>query len=122
MESDSNPMVRAHRVSAEAALLGFDWENATDALAKVSEEVAELRQAIDEGSSTEQREELGDLLFAAVNVARLLEIDASEALSGAVEKFSRRFEKVRERIENTDETPALETMEQWWQETKIEEK
>lgn len=91
---------RAWRVGAEAAEVGFDWEDAQGALAKVSEEVQELGETFSEAEAAHRRrrqqEELGDLLFAAVNVARHLGLDPAEALGRATDRFEARFERVGE--------------------------
>ena len=83
---------RAEKIQAKAARAGFEWPNAQAALDKLAEELAELQQAVAEDSNIE--EELGDLLFAAVKVARFFHIDAEEALAGTCEKFIRRFSGV----------------------------
>lgn len=83
---------RAEKIQAKAARAGFEWPDAQAALDKLAEELAELQQAVAEDSNIE--EELGDLLFAAVKVARFFHIDAEEALAGTCEKFIRRFSGV----------------------------
>ena len=84
-------LLRAQRLQAKAARVRFDWPDAASAWAKVSEEVAEAAQALAGGDRHRIQDELGDLLFSVVNVARLSGIDAEEALGGAIEKFRRRF-------------------------------
>ena len=84
-------LLRAQRLQAKAARVRFDWPDATSAWAKVIEEVAEAAQALAGGDRHRLQDELGDLLFSVVNVARLSGIDAEEALGGAIEKFRRRF-------------------------------
>lgn len=83
---------RAEKIQTKAARAGFEWPDAQAALDKLAEELAELQQAVAEDSNIE--EELGDLLFAAVKVARFFHIDAEEALAGTCEKFIRRFSGV----------------------------
>ena len=83
---------RAEKVQKKARKAGFDWPDVSGALDKVSEEVEELRQAVAEGSNIE--EELGDLLFAAVNVSRFVHTDPEEALTRATDKFIDRFRQV----------------------------
>lgn len=85
---------RAEKMQKKAAKVGFDWSDVSGALDKLSEELEELKAAVAEKSNTE--EELGDLLFAAVNVARFIRTDAEEALGGACDKFARRFRRVEE--------------------------
>jgi tetrapyrrole methylase family protein/MazG family protein len=84
-------LLRAQRLQSKAARVGFDWPDAAAAWAKVEEEVGEVATVVARGPRERLQDELGDLLFALVNVARLASIDADEALHGAVEKFRRRF-------------------------------
>lgn len=87
-------LVRAQKIGQKAAKQRFDFANASDALDKAAEEVAELREALAEGDMAHIEEETGDLLLAVVNTARLAGIDAEEALHKANEKFTKRFAKV----------------------------
>jgi len=80
---------RAEKIQAKARKVGFDWPDAQGALHKIDEELAEFKEAIQSGTGI--REELGDLLFSVVNVARLLDIDPEEALHATSDKFIRRF-------------------------------
>lgn len=80
---------RAEKIQAKAEKAGFEWPNVQAALDKLAEELGELQTAVAEHSNIE--EELGDLLFAAVKIARFFHIDAEEALAGTCEKFIRRF-------------------------------
>jgi MazG family protein len=84
-------LLRAQRMQAKAARVRFDWPDASAAWAKVNEEVAEAARVLAEGDRRRIQDELGDVLFSVVNVARLSGIDAEEALGGAIEKFRRRF-------------------------------
>ena len=85
-------LMRATKLQQKAARAGFDWPDVSGALDKLAEEVEELRTAIAEGGEAHCRDELGDVLFSAVNVSRFLPgCDAEEALTGASEKFLRRF-------------------------------
>ena len=85
---------RAEKVQKKAKKAGFDWPDAQGAVDKLSEELSELREAIAQGTNVE--EELGDLLFAAVNVSRFVHADPEETLNAATEKFISRFAKVEE--------------------------
>jgi tetrapyrrole methylase family protein/MazG family protein len=85
-------LLRAQRVQHRASRVGFDWPDAAGAIEKVSEEVAEVVAALGSGSPGEVRAEIGDLLFAVVNVARLAGADPEAALQGAVDRFQRRFQ------------------------------
>jgi tetrapyrrole methylase family protein/MazG family protein len=87
-------LIYADKVQTRVARTGFDWPDAHMAMDKVEEEARELRQALNEDSNVE--EELGDLLFAAVNVARLRGLDPEETLMRATDKFRRRFARVEE--------------------------
>ena len=83
---------RAEKVQKQAKKAGFDWSDAQGAVDKLSEELSELKEAMAQGTNI--HEELGDLLFAAVNVSRFVEADPEEALNAATEKFISRFAKV----------------------------
>ncbi len=85
---------RAEKVQAKARKAGFDWPDVSGALDKLSEELDELREAVAQGGNIS--EELGDLLFAAVNVSRFVKTDPEEALISASDKFIARFKKVEE--------------------------
>jgi tetrapyrrole methylase family protein/MazG family protein len=85
-------LMRAEKVQKKAAAVGFDWSSAAQALSKVFEEAGEVRDALAAAQGVE--EEVGDLLFAAVNVARLAKLAPELALQRAVDKFLRRFEAV----------------------------
>lgn len=89
---------RADKIQAGASRVGFDWDNTADVLAKVEEELAEVREALESGDREHFKEELGDLLFATVNLGRFEKTDSADALDGAIRKFSVRFDAVRERI------------------------
>ena len=110
---------RAEKIQKKAAKVGFDWPDVSGALEKLDEEAGELRQAVAEGSNIE--EELGDLLFAAVNVARFVKSDPEEALAGACDKFSRRFRQVEEAAAAQGkalEEMTLAEMDQLWDQAK----
>ena len=87
-------LLRAQRLQVKAGRVGFDWSEWGQAWAKVREEVAELDDGVVKGDAAHIREELGDLLFSIVNVARLLGADAEDSLRLAAEKFTRRFKEV----------------------------
>jgi tetrapyrrole methylase family protein/MazG family protein len=86
-------LLLAFKIQSKAASVGFDWKNATDAWPKIDEELAELRFALDEGPSGREavNEELGDVLFSVVNIARHLGVDPESSLRGAAMKFRSRF-------------------------------
>ena len=111
-------LTRASKLQSKAAKAGFDWEDISPALDKLSEELEELKTAVRENSNVE--EELGDLLFAAVKVGRFAQVDGERAVQGACEKFIRRFrtvERLAERPLDELDIPALEAL---WRRAKEE--
>jgi MazG family protein len=84
-------LLRAQRLQSKASRVRFDWPDAPAAWGKVEEEVQETAAALASGERARFHEELGDLLFSLVNVARLAALDAEDALGAAIEKFRRRF-------------------------------
>ncbi len=112
---------RARRVSEKASGVGFDWEDASEVLGKVEEELAELRQAMAARMADEAEEELGDVLFALVNLGRHLRVDAEAALHRTTEKVLGRFARVEEALAQRGRRPSestLEELEALWQEAK----
>ncbi len=112
---------RSHRVQEKAARVGFDWPSASEAFPKVEEELRELQQAVQNESPTEVAEEMGDLLFALVNYARLSGMRAEELLHQAVNKFESRFRAMEGRIQESGqaiEQLTLEQMDAVWNEIK----
>lgn len=91
-------LMRAQRVGEKVARVGFDWDDKSGSRAKVAEEVGELDRAIETGDKAAIEEELGDVFFALVNLARHLDIDAEAALRGTIDKFSSRFAHVETRV------------------------
>ena len=114
------PLMRAEKVQAAAAQVGFDWEEASQALEKVEEEAEELRQAL--GRPGEALEELGDLLFSCVNTARLMGVSGGQALHLATEKFIRRFLWMESAIKSDKKTLKMLTsleMGVYWERSKM---
>ena len=97
-------LLRASRIGARAANVGFDWEEAEQVVDKADEEITELRDAIAGGDPGRIEEELGDLLFTVANAARKLRVDPESALRTANAKFTRRFRAVEQRIESRGRT------------------
>ena len=111
----------AAKVGAKASKVGFDWPDVDGAFPKIAEETGELRTTIDDGDADAQRDELGDLLFAVVNVARHLDVDPELALRAATDKFRPRFEAVERlaRRRGIDlRTAELATLDALWDEVK----
>ena len=117
-------MVKAFRIGQKAAATGFDWGKREDVWCKIQEETAELQREIGAMNHNRMEEELGDLLFAIVNMARLYGIDPENALERSNKKFIRRFEyiekKADEKAEELTKMP-LDEMESYWQEAKKQE-
>ena len=92
------PLLKAHRMQGKAAHVGFDWPrgDAAPLFAKLDEEAAELREVVEHGDAASVEDELGDLLFMAVNLARHLDVNPDAALSRACAKFAGRFRRVEE--------------------------
>ena len=87
-------LMRAAKVQGRAARIGFDWPEASGALSALESERRELEEAIADGDAQKMEEELGDLLFSAVNVSRFIDCDAEQSLTSACDKFIKRFELV----------------------------
>ena len=114
-------LLRAQRIQGKASRVGFDWDEIAGPLAKVEEEFAELRKAMEVGSAAEVEEEFGDLLFALVNVGRFLKVAPEDTLRRAVEKFERRFRQVEEtaRTQGRDlQEMSMQEMDQIWNQIK----
>lgn len=93
-------LTRAHKMQKRCAKIGFDWDNPNDVFAKVEEELAEVRAEMTACNAEKLEEELGDLLFASVNLCRHHDVDAESALRNANAKFERRFRKVEETVKS----------------------
>ncbi len=87
-------LMRSAKIQHKAAKAGFDWPDISGALDKIPEETEELKEAIASGDSAAVADELGDLLFAVVNVSRFVHVEAEEALTAATDKFRNRFAAV----------------------------
>jgi nucleoside triphosphate diphosphatase len=112
---------RALKLQEKAAKVGFDWDDVRAVIAKLREEVAEVEAEIGEGSAGKLSDEVGDLLFAAVNLARHLHVDPEAALRGANAKFERRFAHIEQRLAENGRGPEgadLDEMEALWLEAK----
>jgi MazG family protein len=115
-------LARAQKLGAKAGRVGFDWGGWEGSLAKVEEEVGEVREvAAGGGDTAAAHHELGDLLFAVVNLARKLDVDAESALHDASVRFTRRFEFIEDRLAEGSRKPAdsnLEEMDRLWNAAK----
>lgn len=115
-------LLRANRLSHKAAKVGFDWATIEEVRHKVEEELGELDEAIGEGQERDRiRHELGDLLFAIVNLARKLSIDAEDALRLANQRFESRFGYIADRLSDQGQswkTTSAERLDALWEEAK----
>ena len=115
------PLERAYELQKKAAKVGFDWENAPDVVAKAAEEIGELREAVERSEPSGMEEEIGDLLFSLINVARFLDIDPAIALHKTNAKFVRRFAHVEASMKEDGKQLSRENfalMDAYWDEAK----
>jgi ATP diphosphatase len=118
-------LTRAAKLQRRAARVGFDWPDVDPIFDKIEEEIAEVCEAMTEESRDRIEDELGDLLFAVVNLARKLDHDPEQALRRACRKFERRFRRVETLLADDGKQPgsaSLDEMEAKWQWAKREEK
>ena len=114
-------LMRAQKIQKKAAKVGFDWDAADGALEKIHEEADELKEAMGKGDAAAVTDELGDLLFSVVNAARFADVDAEEALTGATDKFFRRFARVEALAGERGidmKTAGIEALDVLWEEAK----
>jgi MazG family protein len=114
-------LVRAQKIGVKAAKVGFDWPTWHGSRDKIVEETREVTEAIEGGDARAQHDEIGDLLFAVVNLARKLGVDAETALVDSTARFVARFEHVEDGLGARGKTPresTLEEMDQLWNEAK----
>jgi tetrapyrrole methylase family protein/MazG family protein len=118
-------LMRANKLQLKAAKVGFDWDEIAPVWGKVDEELAELREAQATGDKTKIEDELGDVLFAVVNLGRFLGVEAEVALNGTNNKFVRRFLQVEEAVRKQGrqwQTLDLTAMDELWEAAKATEK
>jgi MazG family protein len=120
-------LLEAHQLTTKAARVGFDWANPADVIEKLDEELEELQVEIkrDEPNLAALTEELGDLLFVTVNLARKLGVEPETALKAANRKFRRRFHHIETRLDEQGKAFAdspLTEMDELWDEAKLIEK
>lgn len=117
-------LMRAEKISKKAAKTGFDWPDVHSIIAKLKEETQELEEAIDSGTDAQIKDEIGDLLFTIVNIARYRHIDPEESLRDMLAKFIYRFGKIEENAAETGRDindMSLEEMDQIWNAAKNKE-
>ena len=119
-------LIRAEKLQKRAARVGFDWPDAQGAMDKVHEELAEVQVELEQGEQARLQDELGDLLFAMVNLVRLLGMDAEQTMSRANEKFERRFRAMEKALQDAGKDDlhelSLETMDAAWESVKAVER
>jgi tetrapyrrole methylase family protein/MazG family protein/ATP diphosphatase len=127
-------LTRAQRIGEKVSRVGFDWEDPKGSRAKVTEELAELDAAILRGDPTAIEDEMGDVLFALVNLSRHVDIDAEGALRRTIDKFTKRFAHVEKRVQSEHggwgdprekgeaASLSLETLDAYWDEAKAGER
>ncbi len=116
---------KADHVQARAARLGFDWDSIEPVIEKVEEELLETKEAIARKSTEEAIDEVGDLLFATVNLTRFIGTDAETALHSTIEKFVNRFQYIEDEIHGQGKSLTdfdLEELDSYWQKAKAVEK
>ena len=114
-------LFRAEKIQRRVARVGFDWRDVRPVFNKVIEEFNELKQALKHGSRKHAEEELGDILFALVNVARHHDICAEDALRAATRKFAKRFRYIEDRFAQSKKDlhkATLRQMDKYWEEAK----
>jgi ATP diphosphatase len=118
-------LTRAMKLQRRAARVGFDWPAAAPVLGKVREELAEIEQALALGDEAAVRAEVGDLLFALVNLARHLDADPEAALRASNARFERRFRRIERRLRAQGRAPqdaSLDELDELWEEAKRAER
>ena len=114
-------LIRAQRLQQKASYAGFDWDKVEEVWAKIHEEIQELKEAQSNNSKKHVEEEIGDVLFAVVNLARFLDIPAEDALRKTNKKFTTRFAQVEEELKKRGknvEDSSLEEMDEIWNAVK----
>lgn len=114
-------LIKAYRIQDKARAVGFDWERPDDAWTKVEEELAELRQALEQKDTVASEQELGDFIFSIVNTARLYQINPDNALELTNQKFMRRFNFIEAKAKAAGrelKEMTLEEMDDLWNEAK----
>ena len=114
-------LLRAQRLQDKASQVGFDWQDARDVMKKFREEVAELETALSRNEQEEIEDELGDILFSVVNLARFYRVNAEDALRKTISKFISRFEYIEKKLRKQNKSvynSSLEEMDKLWEESK----
>jgi len=118
-------LLKADKIQRKASRVGFDWKHVKDVVAKVEEELRELKGAMASGDRRQFEEELGDLLFAAVNLARFEKLDAEVLLNRTIHKFVKRFQQIEHAVHKSGrrlENCTLEELDALWESAKHRQK
>lgn len=114
-------LLEAQKLTKKASKVGFDWENAAQVFEKIDEELSEVRAAVERNEKDQISEEIGDLLFSVINLARKLEVDAESSLRNTNRKFRKRFKFVEAELSakaKSPESASLEEMDELWNSAK----
>ena len=114
-------LARAQSITRRASHLGFDWADIGPVWGKVEEEIRELKNAAESGDKARTGEELGDLFFSLVNLARFLDVEAEEILAQTIDRFTRRFHHIETKLQQANKSfdqSSLEEMDRFWEEAK----
>lgn len=112
---------QAYEIQLKAAEVGFDWDNIEDVVKKIDEELSELKEVLDDKKVDKIEDELGDLLFAVVNLSRFKKINPEIALLRTINKFKKRFKYIEKMIEKEDEDineVSLKKLDSYWDQAK----
>ncbi|MBN2789173.1 MAG: nucleoside triphosphate pyrophosphohydrolase [Candidatus Delongbacteria bacterium] len=120
-----NALLRSLRIQEKVASVGFEWDNPVDIIEKIKEEMGELEEGIQNNDTANIEEEIGDVLFVMVNLAKKLKVNPEDALQKANNKFISRFNYIEEKVEDNGEKmrdKSLEELDFFWDEAKSKEK
>ena len=123
MPSNLPALLKAEKIQERVSRTGFDWDDVSDVMDKIEEELNEVRAALSSTDQEHVQEEVGDLLFAVVNLARFTSINAESALSKANRKFTRRFQQLEQLVTEHDKVLtecSLDELEEYWSASKPE--
>jgi XTP/dITP diphosphohydrolase len=113
-------LVKAHRIQDKAAHVGFQWDEVKGVLDKLDEEISELKTSIQSGDQQDIEEEMGDVLFSMINLARYIKVDPELALQRTNQKFIQRFQYIEDHADKPLSDMTLEEMDKLWNEAKGE--
>ncbi|MGM0410496.1 MAG: nucleoside triphosphate pyrophosphohydrolase [Bacillota bacterium] len=123
-DQSQSALNQAYEIQAKARKLGFDWDDTKDVIAKVEEELLEVKEAIKKNNIEEIKDEIGDMLFSIVNLARFFEVNPELALFSTILKFKNRFKFMEREVERNNEKFSelnLETLDKYWEKSKLTE-